>query len=246
MSRSAWVVLVLALLVLAALLLPTVQKIRNGEGWLESAYSLKQIGLAIHTYHDVYGCLPPAVVRDDDGRPLYSWRVLLLPFLDEDRLFKQFNLKEPWDGPANNRLAQETPRAFLPARGSQDRKLGLTRYQVFVGASTAFEQDGLTFGNRDFPDGLAATLLVVEAGNAVPWSKPVDLMYDQAGPVPPLGGVFTKAVDSWLFGQRRVRGFVACFADGQTAFIRADTNDTTLRALITRNGGETIDLSKLR
>src|SRR5262249_35125672 len=140
MPRSGWVLLVLMLLVLPALLLPMVQKIRDGEGWVNSAYSLKQIGLAIHTYHDVYGCLPPAVVRDKDGRPLYSWRVSLLPFVEEDRLFKEFKLDEPWDSPSNKRIAEKTPRPFLPVLGSPEG--GLTHYQVFVGASTAFERDG--------------------------------------------------------------------------------------------------------
>ena len=156
---------------------------------------LRQIALAMHTYHGDHGRLPPAVVRDDkDGRPLYSWRVLLLPYLEQNALQGRFKLDEPWDGPHNKPLAETTPKCYLLPLG-QDAP-GLTRYQVLVGPDTAFERDGLSAS--DFPDGLANTLLVVEAGQPVPWSKPVDVAYDPLKPLPPLGGIFTKPVYGFL------------------------------------------------
>jgi hypothetical protein len=214
----------------------------DGEGYVRSKVSLGQIGAALQAYQNENGRLPPAVVYGKGGQPLYSWRVLLLPYLVEDDLYKQFHRDEPWDSPHNKPLLEPIPTEYRPALGGDDGP-GLTRYQVLVGPGTAFERDGLTWA--DFPDGLAGTLLVVEAGEAVPWSKPADLAYDPAGPLPPLGGVFTKPVHFFCYELRREPGFNACFADGTTRFIAGKTGEKTIRALITRNGGEKIDVTRL-
>jgi hypothetical protein len=222
-------------------LLPCTEKIRDSEGWVRSAVSLKQIGLALRIYHDVNGKLPPAVVTGKDGQPLYSWRVLLLPYIEDDRLYKQFHLDEAWDGPNNKALLDKTPRCYEPLGGNDAP--GLTRYQILVGPGTAFERDGLTWD--DFPDGPANTILVVESGEAVPWSKPVDLAYAPDEPLPPLGGLFTKPVHFLCYEVWRKQGFNACFGDGTTRFISSTTDEKTIRALITRNGDEKVDVSKL-
>jgi hypothetical protein len=216
---------------------------RDLDGDERSAFSLRAIGLALHDYHDAHGKFPPAVVRDRAGRPLYSWRVLLLPFLEQPELFTQFHLDEPWDSPHNKPLSEQTPPCYVP-RGLGGDPPGLTRYQVFVGPGTAFERPGLT--TKDFPDGLENTLLVVEADEPVPWAKPADLAYHPAKPLPPLGGAFTKPVHFLCPEAGRLPEFLACFADGTIRFIHRDTDPATLRALITRNGGEHVDLSKLR
>jgi hypothetical protein len=233
----------LATLVLASLglLAPCLFQVRDGEGWVRSAHSITIIGGALRRYHEVHGRLPPAVVRDKGGKPLYSWRVLLLPYL-EASLNEQFRKDEPWDGPHNRALLRETPPCYQPALCSGDAP-GLTRYQVFVGPGTAFERDGLTWD--DFPDGLAATLLVVEAGKPVPWSKPADLAYDPDKPLPALGGVFTKPVHFLCYEVSRRAGFTAVFADGKGRFIRGDTDEQAIRALITRNGGEPVEVARL-
>src|SRR5262249_35686343 len=118
---------------------------------------------------------------------------------------------------------------------------GLTRYQGFVGPGTAFERKGLTWA--DFPDGRSKTLLIVEAAEPVPWSKPADMAYDPVGPLPALGGAWTKPVHFLRREVRRDPGFVACFADGSVRFIRQSVDEKVLRALITRNGSEAVDLS---
>jgi len=71
---------------------------------------MKVIALTLQDYHEANGQLPPAVVRDKDGRPLYSWRVALLPFLEHDPLYRQFRLEEPWDSAHNEPLSRTTPR----------------------------------------------------------------------------------------------------------------------------------------
>jgi hypothetical protein len=168
--------------------------------------------------------------------------VLLLPYLGERELYQQFKLDEPWDSPHNKALLEPAPDDYTPSLHHIDPP-GLTRYQVFIGPGTAFEREGLTW--YDFPDGLANTLLVVEAGEPVPWSKPADLAYDPEKPLPPLGGVFSKPVKVVCYEVRRQLGFTACFADGTTRFISSKTDEATLRALITRNGGEKVSLDGL-
>src|SRR5690242_17032670 len=82
-----------------ALILPAVQQAREAARRSQCKNNLKQIGLALHNYHETYGGLPPAFVADDQGRPMHSWRVLILPFLGEQALYNEYNLSEPWDGP---------------------------------------------------------------------------------------------------------------------------------------------------
>jgi hypothetical protein len=118
----------------------------------------------------------------------------------------------------------------------------MTRYLALVGPGSAFEREGLTW--EDFTDDLAETILV-EAAEPVPWAKPVDLAYDPDKPLPALGGVFTKTVHFLYCGVGSKSGFSAVFADGKGRFISSQTAEKTIRALITRNGGEKVDLSGL-
>jgi hypothetical protein len=218
--------------------------IRDDPGWLRSANSLAQIGFAIRQYVETHGHLPPAVVRGKDGTPLYSWRVLILPYLDESELYDEFQKDQAWDSASNKPLLEKMPRMFVPALGGSDDPPYSTRYQVFVGPGTAFEHDGLTW--QDFPDGLANTFLVVEAKDPVPWTKPADLVYNPVEPIPPLACPFTKPTPVLGFNIKGTAGFNAFFADGSHRFISNETDEQTLRSLITRNGGESVDLSKVK
>jgi hypothetical protein len=245
MRRTRLILIGLAVLLTIGglIFLPCLFATTDNEGWVRPAHSLQNIGWAMSNYQGLHGSLPPAVVRDSDGRALYSWRVLLLPFLGESTLFEQFRFDEPWDSPHNRPLSSETPRCYLPALGGYDDPPGRTRFQVFVGPGTAFERDGITW--HDFPDRGSHTILVVEASDPVVWSEPVDLMYDAGKPLPSLGGVFTKPVTLGCYTLREKPGFVACFADCSVHFIRATTDDRIVRSLITRNGSEAFDISQL-
>jgi hypothetical protein len=181
--------------------------------------------MALHSYHERHGRLPPAVVYGEDGAPLLSWRVLILPFLEQGELYKEFRLDEPWDGPHNKKLLARMPSVFTPFDGSSPPRPGTTFYQVFVGQGAAFEgRQGLRF-REDFPDGISNTVLIVEAGSAVPWTKPQDLPYGPDLPLPRLGGLFPGT-------------FRAAFADGSVHTLPQDTKEVTLRAAVTRNGGD--------
>ena len=152
---------------------------------------LKQIGLAMHNYHDEYGCLPPAYVANENGEPLYSWRVLLLPFLSQHRnfrtekgqgsrqLYEQFRLDEPWDSPHNLTLLEKMPvPEGMPGdlsyqcsaeRGGQDTE---TDYVMIVGADTISDGPGCR-SFREIRDGTSNTVAIVEVvDSGIQWTEP--------------------------------------------------------------------------
>ena len=182
----------------------------------------------MHAYHDQHGRLPPAVVYGDRGRPLYSWRVLILPFIEQGDLYRQFKLDEPWDSPQNIQLLANMPPAYeAPPSKARTMPPFHTICHVFVGKGTAFEgPNGLSL-KEDFPDGTSNTILIVAAGKPVPWTKPEDLLYDPEGPLPELQGGYPDS-------------FRMCYADGSTRKVKVGMSEKTLRAAITRNGGEQI------
>jgi hypothetical protein len=201
----------------------------------KSENNLKQLALGLITYADANnGNMPPAFVSKD-GKPLYSWRVLVLPYIEQDKLHQQFKLDEPWDSKHNKTLLEKMPKVFEPVAGKTKEKHA-TYYQVLVGGGAAFAGDqrqGVAKYPASFTDGTANTILLVEAGEAVPWTKPVELTYDPKKPLPKFGGLFKD-------------GFHAAFADGVVRFIGKDADKDTLRAAITASGGEVIDLNKLK
>jgi hypothetical protein len=198
----------------------------------QSADNLKQIMLALHSYHDTNRVFPPAVGLAKDV-PALSWRVHILPYVGEGELYNEFDLTEPWNGPTNVKLLARMPKVFAPV-GVKTKDPFTTFYQAIVGAGAAFEP-APSIGLRltEFTDGLSNTIGVVEAGEAVPWTKPDDVVYDTQRPMPKLGGV--------LFPD----GFHAGFMDGSVRFFPSNFDEAVLRALITRAGGEAIDPGKL-
>jgi hypothetical protein len=239
-ARACWIILAVIVLIVVCFLLFPIEKVRDGEAYTYSASRLSQIGKALQVYMDVnHGKLPPAVVRNKEGKPLYSWRVLLLPFLEQRSLYERFDLKQPWDSPHNKPFSEKTPAPYLEWDSDEG---GLTHYQVFVGPGTAFERDGLR--QDDFPDGLAETILVVESGVGVRWSEPIDIQYRPEQAMPALGR-FTRPVHFLGHEIKRQPGFNACFGDGAVRFIPNDTSKWLIRAFITRNGGENVSRSKL-
>jgi hypothetical protein len=187
---------------------------------------MKQLGLAMLNYNAEHGRLPPAVVYGKDRQPLYSWRVLLLPYIEEENLYQRFHLDEPWDSPHNIRLLESMPGTYAPPPGKKSRIPAYhTVCHVFVGPGTPFEdKDGLKLP-ADFPDGPSNTILIIEAGPPVPWTKPEDLLFDPHGPLPNLERLFRDGIRVGM-------------ADGSMRYVRKEVRETALRAAITRNDGD--------
>ena len=164
--------------VVIALLLPAVQSAREAARRAQCTNNLKQFGLAMHNYHATYNTLPKPAITDKDGKPLLSWRVAILPFLEQQELYNKFKLDEPWDSPHNKALIKEMPTMYMcPSRPNGEP--GMTTYCAFVGPGALFEA-GKATGFQDVTDGTSNTLMAVEAKDAVIWTKPDDLKFDPA------------------------------------------------------------------
>jgi hypothetical protein len=209
-------------------MVPTVIKVREADQRIAAGNNLKNIGLALHEYHDTYGHFPPAAIYSKDGKPLLSWRVAILPYIDEQDLYKQFHLDEPWDSEHNKKLLAKMPKVYAPTLPGLTKDPYASFYQGFTGKGAIFEgKEGVSLTQITDADGAANTLLVVEAREAVPWTKPQDLHYDPDKPPPKLGGHFRNISP-------------ALFADGSVRNLSNKLKEKTIRALITWNGGETI------
>ncbi|OWK36166.1 sigma-70 family RNA polymerase sigma factor [Fimbriiglobus ruber] len=189
--------------------------------------NLKKIGLALFDYHDEHDAFPDDI-RDKNGRPLLSWRVAILPYLGQHFLYKQFKLDEPWDGPHNKKLVEESPEIYWSARPVMKAVApGCTYFQRVAGKGALFEP-GAKVRMQDVGDGLSNTLSLVEAGPPVPWSKPADVPFDPAGPPLVLAGPFVDAVH-------------VAMADCQVFRMKANANPEMVRKIITRDGAEVVD-----
>lgn len=192
---------------------------------------LRYIGLALNHYHEMHGAYPPAFVADENGRPMHSWRVLLLDYLEYTRLYDQYNFDEPWDSPNNLKVAAETPRVYqcpnaaaLPA--------GHTNYLAITGPGCVFDGEKRTRWN-EITDGAAETLLVVESTDtSVLWTQPIDL---DARPMTYLINNGPEEVGSGHTGGANV---VLC--DGHVVFLPNDTSPMTVKAMTTIAGGERV------
>ncbi len=185
--------------------------------------------MAIACYHDDKGHYPPAYLADEQGRPMHSWRVLILPYMELSDLYQQYDFSEPWDGPHNRTLAAQMPRvfAFSPLERPGNTT---TNYLAVVGPETAWP--GAMGATTDsIGDGLATTILIVEnLGADVHWMEPRDLrLADMELQVNSPRGVSSPYVDS-----------AVAMLDTSLYRLKAGTRPDTLRALLTAKGGEAL------
>lgn len=195
-----------------------------------TVHNLKVMGLAMGNYvlaND--GRLPTAAISKG-GKPLLSWRVAILPFLDQKALYDKFHLDEPWDSPHNKGLLAEMPAVYAPVV-SKGQERNTTYYQVCVGKGSLFDGEQGT-KLADVTDKAGVTLVVIEAAEPVLWTKPEDVAFQRQGPPPKFGGQFED-------------GSYVTFADGSARFLSSKVAPKTLHALITRDGGEVVTFDML-
>jgi hypothetical protein len=210
------------------LLVPAVSNARAASNRATSVNNLKQIGLAFHNYVASNNHFPAAVNLGGKSKSIpYSWRVAILPFIEQQELYNVYNFDEPWDGPNNRKLIDRMPAVFRcsSSDGTPSSRTN-SSYFVFTGPATAVGA-GTEPKLPDFTDGTSNTILAVEAVRDIPWTKPEDIPFDTNGPLPELGGFWED-------------GFSALFADGSVRYLKKSIRSEVLKALITRAGGEVI------
>lgn len=217
--------------ILVALFLPAT---RSAPGAAERSHcknNLKQIGLALHNYHDDYGAFPPAFTVNANGQPLHSWRTLILPYLDQKALYEAINLSKPWNDPANAEAFKTSLPIYLcPSADVPDEH---TTYQALVGPECAFRPaDPQRI--EDITDEISNTVLVIETPPAatVHWMSPSDSAREFF-----LNFVHTKDKSTRL---SHIGGFYTLIGDGTARFLDEATRPETRQALSTIAGGETI------
>jgi Protein of unknown function (DUF1559) len=230
-----WPLIVSALVVggLLCVLVPAVHKAREAARASQCLCNLCMIKMALLNYHETFGSFPPAYVADANGKPMHSWRVLILPFMEQSTLYNSYRMDEPWDGPNNRKLIDQRPNVFnCPSRLPSP---GLTSYVTIVGPNTAFP-GAKTTKLGDIHDGPGSTILVAELSNIdIAWTEPNDLDAE----------TMSWAIDDPnrpSISSPHDTGPAVVFADASYRRLGTYHPPENLKAMTTINGGEHVDL----
>jgi hypothetical protein len=210
---------------LAATLVPSMKAAREAARGAQSSNNMKQLAIVLHSYADAHGHFPPAVVLGRDGKTPHSWRVEVLPYLDQAALYNQYKMDEPWDSENNKKVLLQMPAVF---RSPNDNEKSFhASYVAVTGPETIFCDDrGTKF--QQITDGTSNTIMLVEVKGHIPWTKPEDIVINADKELPMLGG--------WA-----EENFLATFADGSVQPIPKNVDEAALRALFTKAGGEPVN-----
>lgn len=209
---------------------------------VKSRNNVKTIMLALHIYHEKHGTFPPAALygkNNTGGKFPHSWRVALLPYIDQQKLYDSYHFDEPWDSPANMDVMAKMPAQYRAP--GEERKNLHTSYVVLVGNLVDNNSEPAKlqsmFSSKQgvkmpmIRDGLSNTLAIAEVKldgkQAIQWTEPKDLTYDPAGELPKLGGLYPD-------------GFYIGAADGAALFINSNTKPTTIKAMVSPAGSDVI------
>lgn len=201
---------------------------RPAQARTECRRKLGLLAMAMHNYHDTYGTFPPAYLADKDGRPMHSWRILLLPFLGHRDLYERYRFDEPWNGPNNRKLGGRMPPEFhCPADVGAEAH---TSYFVVVGPKTIFP-GAVPVPISDISDGTVNTILLVEAADReVNWLEPKDLTYEE-------GRRGINAPTDRGISSHHNGGAMVAFADGSRELLPDQIPLQQLQLLLERNDG---------
>jgi hypothetical protein len=215
------------------LLLPAIQAAREAARRGVCGNNMRQIGMALQLYADANNTLPPAYVADASGQPLYSWRVLLLPYLEQSALFDQFDKEKAWDSPENMHVSETNVPVYRCPSSPGNSAEALTSYVLVTGPQALF--DGTkrpTFD--DIKDGVASTIMLIETRDLdIHWAEPRDVTFDEV-----LAG-FNQGERSGP-GSYHPGGMNVLLSDGSMTFIADSIDPQVLRSLLTPAGEEVV------
>jgi len=213
---------------LLAAVTPPLEHARTEAKRSQSMNNLKQLGLAMHNFYDRHKRFPAIGTFDATGKPLLSWRVHILPYVDQQQLYDQFHRDEPWDSEHNRKLIAKMPEAFRSPASKHRARRGLATYRLVVGERTVFPgREGIEI--KQITDGTSNTILAVEVDDehAVVWTKPEGLPFNAKNPAEGMGGQFEG-------------GFHCAICDGSGHFIKLPHDPERLRRLLMRDDGKPI------
>lgn len=236
-KKTNWVVIILVVLAILGFLamvatvlgIAAISQVRDLAYQSTTKNNIKNLILGAHAYAILHEELPDDI-RDAEGRPLLSWRVRLLPHIDEEPLYRAFHLDEPWDSPHNKLLLAKMPPTFTSLGLRASPPAHQTCLLAAKGAHCLTNAEGrtMTLAELGQQDGSSSTiyLIEVEAAASVPWTKPADLDVDLAQP--------RRHLDT-----KRPKGVIVGFADGMAVQIPSTYPDSEFRKLFTADGGRT-------
>ncbi len=216
------------------LLWPTLNGLKARRDKVASLNNLQRIANALNEYAAIHGSYPPPVIYDAAGKPLYSWRILILKELGEASVFGRFRLDLPWDAPENVAVLTMCPEVYKNPAATQLQTGSESNYVLVTGNNTLFPSTG-PLGHKDISDGRQNTLLLVETNNNMAeWSRPWDI--DIAKLNTKIGASGPNTI-----GGNHAGGATMVFADGSPGWLPEDISPALLRGLISPNGGEPIN-----
>ena len=233
-TRSIRVAAVLlGLSAVVGLAVPAVKVAREAARCMGCMNNLKTIALGVQLYHDVHGCYPLPCTRDKLGRPMHSWRLLILPFFTSYNVDGYYDLNEPWDSPSNRKALAEFGNVYccLTAQGWPPRST-TTNYVAVVGRTPAWRQVDANQKDLDSQQQKADTFLIVEMANsAIQWSEPKDIYLDD---LPALQSLIANSPHRRSNGYffRETPAINAVLVDGDMLFLfPRDSTPSVLTAL---------------
>ncbi|QDT22117.1 hypothetical protein HG66A1_39240 [Gimesia chilikensis] len=212
------------------LTIPAILQARAAAQRSRSKYNIKLIVLALHNYYERHHHFPPAIVMGPDGKTPHSWRVELLPYLDQQALYDEYRMNEPWNSKHNLKIAETVVPVFSHPSSSKPANTG---YFVVVGDDTAFNnKQGVSF--KEITDGTSNTIAVVEAKRDIPWTKPEDISYD-GKKLPQFGGFFENPP---VNGQPATGVYFVGLCDGRVRMLQDNIDEELLKSLLTIADGK--------
>lgn len=235
-SNPAWITVAIGGVLLALFVaLPLLRLANRRIAHQSCSANLRIIASGLSAYHQVHGSFPPAYVADETGRPLHSWRVLLLPYVGHQDLYERYRFDEPWNGPHNRRLAKRIPAVFQCPHAEPHNQL--THYVTVVGDETAWPPES-TVSIKDITDGRHGTVILVESHACdIHWMEPRDLDF----------GVMSTSVNAAngpCISSPHEGGAQVVLLDGTVRLMATHTRPDVVRGVLTIAGGESLGITE--